>query len=59
MPDAAPNGKSRYLLGVLITILLALTGGILREVIDHGKQLAKLSERIEALAGTVEELKPK
>jgi hypothetical protein len=40
----------------LIAILIAISGWTLKEVIDHGKQLARFTERVEGLASRVDDL---
>ena len=56
MPDAAPNGKSKYLASVLFGVLLALVGGILKETIEHAKHLATISAHLDALTKRVSDM---
>lgn len=44
------NGhRAKYLNTVLITVLIALIGGLLKETIQHGKAIAALEARVHGL----------
>lgn len=56
MDESPPsrNGVSRYVVTALVTILIAILGGLVRRSFQHGESISRLEARMDSLAHSIE-----